>query len=158
MPLSNSDRRIIRIEEELAINSSRGYRSKARDPIAAFPTNLAVFSAILYPTLVDVGRALVVRTQTLVCVKRLNSRGGSGFTTRMPNFARALSEGCAKKLVDPRAMTPRPDRAPWRVPRALAIARESRQVYVATVQASMPPPSQSEQEHNRSDCGVDYEA
>jgi succinate-semialdehyde dehydrogenase/glutarate-semialdehyde dehydrogenase len=39
-----------------------------------------------------------------------------------------LSEGCAKKVVDPRAMTPRPDRAPWRVPPALATVRESRQV------------------------------
>ena len=38
--------------------------------------NLAVWSAILYPTLVGVSRALVVRTQTLVCPKRLNSYEG----------------------------------------------------------------------------------
>ena len=45
---------------------------------------------------------------------------------------RRLSQGCAKKLVDARAMTPRPDRAPWRVPPALATVRESRQENVAT--------------------------
>ena len=60
----------------IAHRFTRGYRSKARDPIAALRTNLAVWSAILYPTLVDVGRALVARTQTLVCAKRLNSFGG----------------------------------------------------------------------------------
>jgi hypothetical protein len=43
--------------------------------------NLAVGSAIPHPTLVGVGRALVVRTQTLVCPKRLNSPGGTGFGT-----------------------------------------------------------------------------
>src|SRR5882757_1757460 len=38
--------------------------------IAASPTTLAVWSATLYPTLVDVRRALVGRTETLVCAKR----------------------------------------------------------------------------------------
>ena len=65
----------------IAHRYTRGYRSKARDPIATFRTNLARRTANLYPTLVDAGRALVARTQTLVCAKRLNSRGGSGFRT-----------------------------------------------------------------------------
>jgi hypothetical protein len=51
----------------IAHRFTRGYRSKARDPIAAVRTNLALRTANLYPTLVDVGRALVARTQTLVC-------------------------------------------------------------------------------------------
>ena len=42
----------------------------ARDPIAVSATNLAVCSVFLYRTLVGVGRALVVRTQTLVWTKR----------------------------------------------------------------------------------------
>jgi hypothetical protein len=54
---------------------------------------------------------------------------------------RRLSEGCAKKLVDARAMTPRPDRAPWRVPLALATVRESRQENVATAQGPYAAPS-----------------
>jgi hypothetical protein len=58
-----------------------GYHSKARDPIAASPTNLAAQSGSLYPTLVGVGRALVARTQTLVWAKRLNFPGGNGFGT-----------------------------------------------------------------------------
>jgi hypothetical protein len=33
-----------------------------------------------------------------------------------------VSEGCAKKVVDPWAMTPRPHRAPWRVPPALLLS------------------------------------
>src|ERR1700729_1999226 len=52
------------------------YRSKARDPTAAPRTNLAAQSAIIYPTLVLVRRALVGLTQTLVCAKRLDSPGG----------------------------------------------------------------------------------
>ena len=56
-------------------------RSKARDSIAASPTNLAAQSGSLYPTLVGVGRALVARTQTLVWAKRLNFPGGNGFGT-----------------------------------------------------------------------------
>jgi hypothetical protein len=40
-----------------------------------------VRSGSLYPTLVDVGRALVARTQTLVWAKRLNFPGGNGFGT-----------------------------------------------------------------------------
>src|SRR5271157_6237692 len=53
---------------------------------------------------------------------------------------RRLSEGCAKKLVDARAMTPRPGRAPWRVPPTLATVRESRQENVATVQSFYAAP------------------
>ena len=65
----------------IAHRYTRGYRSKARDPIATFRTNLARRTANLYPPLVDAGRALVARTQTLVCANRLTSRGGSGFRT-----------------------------------------------------------------------------
>jgi hypothetical protein len=65
----------------IAHRFNRGYRSKACDPIAASRTNLTVWTEILYPTVVDVGRALVARTQTLVCAKRLNSLGGCGFRT-----------------------------------------------------------------------------
>jgi hypothetical protein len=54
---------------------------------------------------------------------------------------RRLSEGCAKKLVGARAMTPRPDRASWRVPPALDTVRESRQENVATVQGLYAAPS-----------------
>jgi hypothetical protein len=60
-------------------------RSKARDSIAASPTNLAAQSGSLYPTLVGVGRALVARTHTLVWAKRVNFPGGNGFGTS--NFA-----------------------------------------------------------------------
>jgi hypothetical protein len=42
-------------------------------------TNLAVCSVFHYRTLVGAGRALVLRTQTLVWTKRLNSIGRRGF-------------------------------------------------------------------------------
>jgi hypothetical protein len=60
----------------IAHRYTRGYRSKARDPVATFRTNLVLWTANLYPTLVDVGRALVARTQTLVCTKRFNPNEG----------------------------------------------------------------------------------
>src|SRR5271166_5034835 len=62
-------------------------------------------------------------------------------STPLKSSAGRLSEGCAKKLVDARAMTPRPDRARWRVPPALATVRESRQENVATAQGLYAAPS-----------------
>jgi hypothetical protein len=67
----------MRIAVEVLIYSSEVYDSKLtlgsngrvelHEPISASSTNLTVPGAIRYPTLVDASRALVVRTQTLVC-------------------------------------------------------------------------------------------
>jgi hypothetical protein len=65
----------------IAHRFTRGYRSMSSRSDHGSQRNLAVRSGSLYPTLVDVGRALVARTQTLVWAKRLNFPGGNGFGT-----------------------------------------------------------------------------
>ena len=70
----------IRIAEESLDRITGAIARKARDPIAATAPKLAVCSVSLYRTLVGVGRALVVRTETLVWTERLNFLGGGGFS------------------------------------------------------------------------------
>jgi hypothetical protein len=90
-----------------------GYRSKAREPIAAPATNLAVCRVFLDRTLVGIGRTLVVRTQTLVCAQRLNSLGSSLFTLRplsseSTGFRFERKHGCRCQTSHDERVTSRP--------------------------------------------------